>query len=287
MPGSCTAKHPRGYEIEFHEDTHKYISVINGEEISYTSGTQFIHQFFPPFDPDGSIAKRCAERDGISVAEVRAKWAAAGKEATTIGTRVHECCEDTILKRPLRNSPTTEKEKTLFNYVVDIGERLLQRLDILGVEKIVFSPSLIVTSIIDGAFIIAFAIEQEPFVCGSKESFPSRLFVWILFAFGGQTWKYRKGQGTCGRCFNGGGAFRNARLPYNSADCVMGIGAAAIALFVSRFAGMSALRNFSCLSGSWTFGASHDFTVRLGRAPVAFLSCQSDVWKAHGRVERL
>ena len=149
MPGSCTAKHPRGYEIEFHEDTHKYISVINGEEISYTSGTQFIHQFFPPFDPDGSIAKRCAERDGISVAEVRAKWAAAGKEATTIGTRVHECCEDTILKRPLRNSPTTEKEKTLFNYAVDIGERLLQRLDILGVEKIVFSPSLQIAGTID------------------------------------------------------------------------------------------------------------------------------------------
>lgn len=149
MPGSCTEKHPRGYVIDFYEDTHKYISIIDGKEITYTSGTQFVHQFFPPFDPGDTIAKRCAEREGVSVAEIKAKWAASGKEATTLGTRVHECCEDIMLNRELRNSPTTEKEKTMFMHAIDIAERLKDRLNVIGVEKIVFSPELRIAGTID------------------------------------------------------------------------------------------------------------------------------------------
>lgn len=149
MPASSSAINPKGYKIEFFEDTHKYISNINGNKITYTSGTQFIHQFFPPFDPDGLITKRCAERDGVTVEEIKAKWAAAGKEATTFGTKVHECCEDTILGKPLRNSPSNDKERITFKYAIDISSKLKNRLDILGVEKIVFSPSLRIAGTID------------------------------------------------------------------------------------------------------------------------------------------
>jgi hypothetical protein len=39
MPGTSKAKNPKGYEIEFFEDTHKYITILNGKEIKYTSGT--------------------------------------------------------------------------------------------------------------------------------------------------------------------------------------------------------------------------------------------------------
>lgn len=46
MPGSSKAIHPSGVEIEFFEDTHKYVSTINGQEISYFSGTGFVGKFF-------------------------------------------------------------------------------------------------------------------------------------------------------------------------------------------------------------------------------------------------
>lgn len=149
MPASSTAKHPKGYIIDFFEDTHKYISIINNREITYTSGTQFIHPFFPPFDADGSIAKRCAEKEGISVEEIKAKWTASGKEATAFGTKVHECCEDIILGNELRNIATNDKEKTTFQHAIDISKKIKNRLDVLGVEKIVFSPQLRIAGTID------------------------------------------------------------------------------------------------------------------------------------------
>ena len=96
MPGSSRAKHPSGITIDFFEKTHKYLSIIDGKEITYVSGTQFIHKFFAPFDADGEIAKRCAAREGCTVKEIQARWAKAGREASTLGTKIHECCEDTI-----------------------------------------------------------------------------------------------------------------------------------------------------------------------------------------------
>lgn len=152
MPGSSKAKHPQGYEIEFFEDSHKYVSYINGQEINYISGTQFLHKYFPPFDPSGEIAKRCAAKEGVSVDEIKARWAQAGKEATTLGTRVHECCEDIELGKSedeLRNMPQSPKEERMFANAVKMAKRFYSQLDILGVEKIVFSPSLRIAGTID------------------------------------------------------------------------------------------------------------------------------------------
>ena len=150
MPGSSKAKHPKGYTIEFFEDSHKYISIINGQEISYVSGTQFVHKFFKPFDADGEIARRCAAKEGCTVEEIKEKWAKAGREASTLGTRVHECCEDIELgRKDLRNTPLNPKEKRMFENAVKMARRFYAGLDILGVEKIVFSPSLRIAGTID------------------------------------------------------------------------------------------------------------------------------------------
>lgn len=152
MPGSSKAKHPKGYEIEFFEDTHVYTSMIDGEEISYISGTQFLHKFFASFDADGAIAKRCAAKEGCTVEEIRAKWAKASKDASVLGTRVHECCEDIERGKSedeLRNTPSGPKEERMFKNAVGIAKKLYQRLDIIGVEKIVFSPSLHIAGTID------------------------------------------------------------------------------------------------------------------------------------------
>lgn len=150
MPGSSKAKHPQGWDIEFFEDTHKYISYINGQQIDYVSGTQFLHKFFPPFDPNDEIARRCAAKEGVTVEEIKEKWTKAGKEASALGTRVHECCEDIELgRKDLRNTPQNAKEEKMFKNAVTMAKRFYSQLDILGVEKIVFSPSLRIAGTID------------------------------------------------------------------------------------------------------------------------------------------
>ena len=150
MPGSSKAKHPQGWDIEFFEDTHKYISYINGQQIDYVSGTQFLHKFFPPFDPNDEIARRCAAKEGVTVEEIKEKWTKAGKEASALGTRVHECCEDIELgRKDLRNTPQNAKEEKMFKNAVTMAKRFYNQLDILGVEKIVFSPSLRIAGTID------------------------------------------------------------------------------------------------------------------------------------------
>lgn len=150
MPGSSKAKHPKGYEIEFFEDSHKYVSYINGEEIKYVSGTQFIHNFFKPFDADGEIAKRCAAKEGCTIEEIKKRWAQTGKDASTLGTKVHECCEDIELgKKELRNKPDNPKEEQMIKNATNMAKRFYMNLDILGVEKIVFSPTLKIAGTID------------------------------------------------------------------------------------------------------------------------------------------
>jgi len=149
MPGSSKAKHPSGVEIEFFEDTHKYLSTIAGKEIEYISGTTFLGKFFKPFDADGSIARRCAARDGLTVEEVKSKWAKAGKDACTLGTKIHECCEDVELGRPIRNTPNNERERRMIENATAMAKKFYDSLDIIGVEKIVFSPSLKIAGTID------------------------------------------------------------------------------------------------------------------------------------------
>lgn len=152
MPGTSKAKHPRGYEITFEESTHKYSSMIDGREISYTSGTGIIHACFPEFDPTGEITKRCAAKEGISVEELRAKWKAKGVASCKFGTRVHECCEDIELGKSLhelRNQPQDAREEVVFKHAVNMARKFRQQLDILGVEKIVFSPDLQIAGTID------------------------------------------------------------------------------------------------------------------------------------------
>ena len=150
MPGSSKAVHPSGVEIKFFEDSHLYKSIIDGHLLTYTSGTGVVGKYFPPFDPSGEITQKCAKREGISVDELKARWKAKGVASCKFGTRVHECCEDIILKRAtLRNTPETDKEKIVFKHAVNIATKFRNQLDILGVEKIVFSPELAIAGTID------------------------------------------------------------------------------------------------------------------------------------------
>ena len=149
MPACSKAIHPSGIEIEFFEDTHKYVSTINGKEITYISGTGFLHQFFPEFDPTGVITERCAKKEGLTVEQIKEKWAAKGRESCRLGTRLHEVCEDIELGRDLRNTPEDDVEKARFANGIKMAKAFRVKLDILGVEKIVFDPELKIAGTID------------------------------------------------------------------------------------------------------------------------------------------
>lgn len=142
MPACSNDIHPSGIKIEFFEDSHKYISNINGTKLTYISGTQFLGKFFPPFDPTGIITENCAKKEGITVEEIKKRWEKAGKESCIFGTKCHETAEDTILMQKYRNVPSNEKERKTFEVTKQIAERFRTELDILGVEKIVFNPYL-------------------------------------------------------------------------------------------------------------------------------------------------
>lgn len=142
MPSCSKAKNPQGVEIVFTEADHSYKSSLAGREISYVSGTTFLGKFFKPFDPTGAITARCAKREGITVEELKARWAEKGRRSCYYGTRLHETCEDTLLGRALRNTPETLEEEQRFANGIKMAKSVLQKFEVLGIEKIVFSHSL-------------------------------------------------------------------------------------------------------------------------------------------------
>lgn len=95
---SFTNKHPRDDHITFHEPTHTYY--IDGSSEKVISCTKFIHEFFPHFDPDVTIAKMMKSPKwsssvwhGMSAEQIKKKWNDSGKEASTKGTAMHLAIE--------------------------------------------------------------------------------------------------------------------------------------------------------------------------------------------------
>jgi CRISPR/Cas system-associated exonuclease Cas4 (RecB family) len=74
-------------DITFIEKSHTYVNKYN--EILVSAST-LVHKYTPEFDPDGSIIKRCAERDGIPISELRKKWDYERDSANERGTNFHK-----------------------------------------------------------------------------------------------------------------------------------------------------------------------------------------------------
>ena len=102
MPACSKATHPSGVEIVFTENDHRYSYVVNGKELEYTSGTTFIHKFFPEFDPTGEILRRKAAKLGKTPEALKAEWDANRDASCVFGTRCHGVCEDVLLGRTCR-----------------------------------------------------------------------------------------------------------------------------------------------------------------------------------------
>jgi len=149
MPSCSKQKNPKGIEITFIEDSHKYFSIIDGQEIDYTSGTTFVNSFFPKFDPTGEITQRVALREGVSPEVITRRWKEKGRKSSEFGTKIHETIEDVLRGNMLRNKPNDEKERNTMKKAVVLGKKLLERLDIIGIEQIVFDSDIRIAGTMD------------------------------------------------------------------------------------------------------------------------------------------
>jgi CRISPR/Cas system-associated exonuclease Cas4 (RecB family) len=80
-------------EVKFISESHTYWSKAGDPLISVS---KLIERYAPAFDPDGSILKRCAERDGITPEELKAQWNKKKDDAATKGTNFHASAEHFI-----------------------------------------------------------------------------------------------------------------------------------------------------------------------------------------------
>ena len=149
MPSCAKAKNPRGVEITFEEDTHKYSSIIDGNEINYISGTTFIGKFFPKFDPTGEITKKCAQKRGLTVEALKAQWKEKADNSCLFGTKIHETCEDVLLNNKLRRTPDNERERLSMEVAQKAAKKVLERAEIVGIEKIIFDETLKIAGTMD------------------------------------------------------------------------------------------------------------------------------------------
>jgi|TARA_R100000005_G_C4999661_1_gene206430 ATP-dependent exoDNAse (exonuclease V) beta subunit len=97
--------------IKFNEKYHSYTNIFTGER--YISATTLINKFHEPFDPEGKILQRCAEKDGVTVQEKKAEWDKISKEACDYGTYVHNVMEDYLNLQPIGEE---DEEKYVFTF---------------------------------------------------------------------------------------------------------------------------------------------------------------------------
>jgi hypothetical protein len=88
--------------IRFDEKTHSYYGE-NGKR--YTSVTQLLKPYTPPFDPDGFIIKAVAKKEGVAEKDIRYKWNKERDEACDKGNRLHASIEALVKKE----KPADEK----------------------------------------------------------------------------------------------------------------------------------------------------------------------------------
>jgi hypothetical protein len=80
--------------IYFDEETHLYFDKETGKHL--VSPTQIIKSYSHPFDPDGKIAERIAQREGVTKDEMQAKWRQMGVDAGVRGHSIHDSFEKYI-----------------------------------------------------------------------------------------------------------------------------------------------------------------------------------------------
>lgn len=135
-----TSTNASGSTIYFSEEKHKYWT----DKVSdFTSGTAFVHHFFPPFD-EAKISQAVARRRGISVEEVLREWQVSRES----GTEVHYYAECLLNKDPLPEM-VHPASKIMIKHLDIYIPRLLENFELIETEKIVFSEKLKLSGMLD------------------------------------------------------------------------------------------------------------------------------------------
>jgi hypothetical protein len=127
-------------QVSFIESSHQYWI---GNKQRLTPVSNVISKVVPPFDPDGEILKKCAEREGITEFELKQQWEQKKNDACLIGTKFHSEAEMVIngCEQYIENKSDNLSQVSLV---------LMKHLsNIIGTEIIVFDKNLGISGTID------------------------------------------------------------------------------------------------------------------------------------------
>lgn len=141
------AIHPQGKLLEFHPGPHCY--VLDGQEL--TSVTRMIHRWFPEFDAE-TIARKKAQREGVTHESLLTEWARKRDEAAAFGTKAHLMAEKIVVEKnpgAADDLAQTAREKSYLSAIKEALGRIALGYDVVETEMIVFSPGRKVAGTVD------------------------------------------------------------------------------------------------------------------------------------------
>lgn len=151
---STINKHPRDDNIKFEEEGHQYTIVDNGINITPTSVTTLIHNYFSIFDPDSVIDKMMKSRNwskskyfGKTKEEIKDEWKKSGEEASSLGTLMHKDIENYLNGLPV-NNPDTKEFKMFLKFYLDLL-KIYPTLKIYRTEWLVYDEDIKLAGSID------------------------------------------------------------------------------------------------------------------------------------------
>lgn len=150
------AIHPNGDTIVFNEKYHTYKSLLR-PSVKFVSGTGFLKRFKPEFERD-RIAARCAAKDGVSIDEIIESWEYKGFFARTVGTLVHQFCEDwlspgvdhTFVNTIVHSNVEIQKAARIKAEVcIPMLAEIEDKYEVIALEEIIASCDLGIAGMID------------------------------------------------------------------------------------------------------------------------------------------
>jgi len=146
-----TAKHPTGLTINFNEKEHRYVDENNNV---YNSVTSVIHSLFPKFDAE-KISVFVARKRGCTQTEVLNEWEEKRSSSSNFGDKIHNYAECLLTQKTFVDNYNKntfdyqQKEKGYLKQTEEIIPKLLKCYDLIGAEKIIFSPDNKLSGTID------------------------------------------------------------------------------------------------------------------------------------------
>ena len=158
-----TVQNPKGRQIQFDEDQHKY---YDEKGQIYHSTTKIIHSLFPEFPRDMmayvTARKRIMKEEGyadksdVPVPQcmelkkvVLDEWEENKNLACDIGTEVHRYAECLLKGEPFDISFTASKQEKMAKVLDDFIPNLLKQYKFIESEKIIFTPSIRLAGTVD------------------------------------------------------------------------------------------------------------------------------------------